>query len=141
MHSDFSVVVEPGLFVIFDLHSSEWITVKTYEELILISDSEFLSDDFQKRSLLKKTRIFLSPLLKFRILLMVFCIWAYHHRLRPISSINSKFHGKISICSGVTTFSICTEVFAKCSENSNRHDSRTDRYFLMKFGIYRQNST
>ena len=31
-----------------NLHSRKWVSVETYGEIILISDSEFLSDGFQK---------------------------------------------------------------------------------------------
>ena len=54
-------VVEPGLFGMPNLSIREWVSVETYEGILLASNDEFLSKDFCNRSLPKKFAFSWAP--------------------------------------------------------------------------------
>ena len=124
-----------------NLSIREWVPVETYGRILLASNDEFLSKDFSNRSLPKNITIFLSPTRKFLILSVVSYSWVYRPTLCQISSTDFKSHVKIPTRSRTMMFWISAVICAKCSENSKHRNSRSCRYFDMRFEICRWNMT
>ena len=91
----------------------------------------------------EKISIFLnSSPRKFLIISATFYMWGCDHRQHRISSIDFKFHGKLSIHSGVVISWIYGTFCENCSTSSKRHYSRKDIYvsyeirkLLVKFNV------